>query len=326
MEQPKISIVIPAYNAANYLRESLGSVLAQTYQNLEIILVNDGSEDDTLTIARELAGKDSRIVVLDKENEGVSVGRNAGLDAARGEFILFVDADDYLEPDMVELLYRNIQAEKADVSICGASIVENGKVVKELFGTGTREVLTGDETLGRLLRAEKFNTGLWTKLFRRSCIGDTYYMPGVAIHEDKYFIFRCLLNARKVVVEDVSKYRYIRRPNSAMTSPFDSRRFDIARVSDWILEDIRSERPKLEADARYHWADNFYVLLNRMATDPAAMQKYRSEYKELCSRLAEADLQDIEQRFPRKKRILMTMMTRFPELYLWMEGLKGAGK
>lgn len=121
-----ISIIIPVYKTEQYLKRCVESVLAQTYQDLEIILVNDGSPDNSLKICYEYAEMDRRIKVVNKENGGVASARNAGIDLAAGEYIGFVDSDDYIEPDMFELLVGLINEYKADISICGCYVETSG--------------------------------------------------------------------------------------------------------------------------------------------------------------------------------------------------------
>ena len=116
---PLISVIIPVYNVENYLDDCLNSVIVQTFHNIEIILINDGSTDKTARICDEFATKDDRIRVLHKDNSGVAASRNAGVDLALGDYILFVDGDDVANREMVEVLYGNLKKYEADISICG---------------------------------------------------------------------------------------------------------------------------------------------------------------------------------------------------------------
>ena len=122
----KISVIIPVYNTSKLLRRCLDSVINQTYKNLEIILINDGSTDDSLSICKEYSQNDSRIILIDKENEGGGKARNAGLDRATGDYIAFVDSDDYIDPDMYSVLMNNLKTSEADISTCGRIVVREG--------------------------------------------------------------------------------------------------------------------------------------------------------------------------------------------------------
>lgn len=121
--EPLISVIIPAYNIENYIERCMESVCRQTYRNLEIIVVDDGSKDQTGTVIDRMAQKDSRIIPIHKMNEGVSAARNTGLDRARGEYIGFVDGDDFIEENMYEFLLKNAQKYQADISHCGYQMV-----------------------------------------------------------------------------------------------------------------------------------------------------------------------------------------------------------
>ena len=120
----KISIIIPVYNVETYIHKCIGSVLAQTYRNIEVILVDDGSPDNSGIICDEYAKKDKRVIVIHKKNGGLSDARNAGIDAATGDYIVFVDSDDYIAPDMIEKLYETQKRNNADITVCGYRWVE----------------------------------------------------------------------------------------------------------------------------------------------------------------------------------------------------------
>ncbi|MBO7095774.1 MAG: glycosyltransferase family 2 protein, partial [Lachnospiraceae bacterium] len=169
MENALISIIIPVYNAAKYLERSVGSVLKQSYRNLEIITVDDGSTDDSLELLNSFASSDSRVKVIHKENGGSSSARNAGLKAATGEYIGFIDADDYIEYDMYENLARLLDEDpKTDVSqILSCEENENGELIKA-FGDGftDEEQQTGKDFF-RALLLHRGDSSFCTKLFRR---------------------------------------------------------------------------------------------------------------------------------------------------------------
>ncbi|GMO37902.1 MAG: hypothetical protein Ta2B_17610 [Termitinemataceae bacterium] len=127
---PVISVIIPVYNVEHYLRRCLDSVLAQTFTDFECILIDDGSPDKSPAICDEYAKKDSRFVVIHQANAGVSAARNAGLDIAQGEWITFVDSDDWIEPDMLRVLYQNAVKHQSDVSVCGVQRTDGTETTK----------------------------------------------------------------------------------------------------------------------------------------------------------------------------------------------------
>ena len=121
---PKISVIVPVYNVENYLRQCLDSIIAQTFSDIEIICVNDGSEDSSRAILETYSQKDNRIKIIDKENGGLSSARNAGMKIAEGEFISFIDSDDWVNSEMLEKLYKNIMALNTDISICAVNLYD----------------------------------------------------------------------------------------------------------------------------------------------------------------------------------------------------------
>jgi len=185
MENALISIIIPVYNAAKYLERSLGSVLKQTYRNLEIITVDDGSTDDSLELLNSFAASDSRVKVIHKENGGSSSARNAGLKISTGEYIGFIDADDYIEYDMYENLARLLDEDpKADVSqILSCEENENGELIKA-FGDGftDEEQQTGRDFF-RALLLHRGDSSFCTKLFRREFF-EGFSFPEGRLNED----------------------------------------------------------------------------------------------------------------------------------------------
>lgn len=215
----KISVIIPAYNIQEYLGPTLDSVLAQTYENLEIIIVNDGSKDDTGVVADTWATKDSRIRVIHKENGGVTSARLRGVAESTGEFIGFVDGDDFIEPHMYARLKENMQAHNSDISHCGYQMVFPSRV-DYYYNTG--KLIVQDEKQGctDLLNGSFVEPALWNKLYRRDLfVGLAEWMDrSIRINEDLLMNFYLFRQAKKVVFEDICPYHYILRRGSAATS------------------------------------------------------------------------------------------------------------
>ena len=163
--KPKISVVLPIYNVKKYLETCVKAMTGQTYQNLEIILVDDGSPDGCPALCDELAKTDKRIRVLHKENGGLSDARNAGTQIATGEYITFVDSDDVVTETYVEYLYSLVEKYGCDMSLCTHTVVfEDGKKIP--YGDGTDEMLDAKECLRRMLYHDVIDTSAWAKLYR----------------------------------------------------------------------------------------------------------------------------------------------------------------
>lgn len=218
MNNIKISIVIPAYNISQYISSCLESVLNQTWDNLEIIVVDDGSTDDTLIIVESCVAKDDRIRIIKKENGGVTSARLTGVAAATGEFIGFVDGDDIIEPDMYERLLSNAVEYSADISHCGYQMVFPNRV-DYYYNTGRLVKQDKQEGLRDLLAGLYIEPGLWNKLFHKSLFQGLLYDgimdTSIKINEDllmNYYLFR---ESRGSIYEDWCPYHYLVRKGSA---------------------------------------------------------------------------------------------------------------
>ena len=214
-----ISIVIPAYNIEGYLSPTLDSILAQTYTNLEIIVVNDGSKDNTGAIADAYAAKDNRIKVVHKENGGVTSARLRGVAEARGEYIGFVDGDDFIEPQMYARLMENLQAHDADISHCGYQMVFPSRV-DYYYNTGKLVNQKGHQGCADLLDGRFVEPALVNKLYRKKLfVGlDEWMDKSIRINEDLLMNFYLFRQAENAVFEDVCPYHYVLRKGSAATS------------------------------------------------------------------------------------------------------------
>lgn len=215
-----ISVVIPAYNLESCIAATLDSVLAQTYGNLQIIVVNDGSRDATGSIIDEYARRDRRVEAIHKENGGVTGARLRGLAQARGRYIGFVDGDDYIEPNMYERLMDNLKTHQADISHCGYQMVFPNGRVDYYHNTGRLLVQKGRQGCTDILDGTVTEPGLWNKLYRRELFeGLAQWMdPSIRINEDLLMNFYLFRRAQLCVFEDICPYHYVLRRGSAATS------------------------------------------------------------------------------------------------------------
>lgn len=224
-----VSVIVPVYNAAQYLPRCVESILCQSYQNLELILVDDGSSDKSLDICQEYARSDARVKVIRKENSGVSSARNCGMDAAAGEWISFVDADDYVLPGYLESFFLHSSGMSPDVICTGIAVNQNGKK-KEMTYAVSAEKACGPNEIKKILNAmmdnnprdlTEVNTGLMGysvgKLYRRSAVGQFRFPVGIRIREDTLFNMAVLCTSSKISLIPGSDYIYVIRKSSAMS-------------------------------------------------------------------------------------------------------------
>ena len=218
-QNPLISVVVPVYNVEKYLPNCVDSLLNQTWKNLEIILVDDGSPDNSWSIMQDYARRDSRVKLLRQKNGGLSAARNAGVDAAKGEYIGFLDSDDYLAPETYELLYRAMVKYDAQIALCSFEYVdEQGNVLPCHSPITKEEVLTRDEVLDRLSGDKNwYYVTAPNRLYRRELF-DTVRFPLGKIHEDEYTAHLFYWQCERVAVVPRNLYYYVQHGNGIMGS------------------------------------------------------------------------------------------------------------
>lgn len=209
---PLVSIVVPIYNVEIYLTKCIDSIINQTYQNLEIILVNDGSTDKCFDICEEYKDTDERIKVINKENGGLSEARNYGIDIAKGEWITFVDSDDYVHPEMIESMVSLAKSKNGDIIICGHFKVFEDNL-QEIRNDGNITSYDGQEALGKILEDREINSFAWDKIYKRNLFENLRYPKG-RIFEDTAFTYKLFEKAHKVVSINKAYYYYVMRETS----------------------------------------------------------------------------------------------------------------
>ena len=235
MENQLISIIIPLYNAQGYIDHIVPCVMQQTYPNLEILLVNDGSTDDTLEKCQAYQAHDGRIRVLSQKNGGVSAARNRGLAEAKGEYISFVDADDYLKPDFIEVLYRAATAEGCDV-VC-SDYLETGSYDLAPLGSGSsprteRTIESRTDVLQDYCKnTDQYGAVVWAKLWKRTLAQSEQFNRQMHYGEDTLYVQRTLHHAKRIKLLCYRGYYYIRWDLSATKcTPLN----DYGRLTDYV--------------------------------------------------------------------------------------------
>lgn len=225
MQHELISVIIPVYNVEEYVEKCINSILDQTCNNLEIIIINDGSTDQSSNICHSLALTDSRIHVIDQENAGLSEARNAGLRIAKGAYIAFVDGDDYIDDRMYETLYNRLILDKSDLALCNIRYVdENQRCLDEKRYNLKNEVLC----------EERFWHGYygqfhipyvvsWNKLYKREIFKDIAFDKG-KIHEDEFILHKIISQCERISIIKDCHYNYVQRAGSIMSTSYNVRR------------------------------------------------------------------------------------------------------
>ncbi len=243
-DNPLISIIIPIYNVEQYIHKCLDSIIHQTYKHLEIILVDDGSPDRCPQICDEYSKKDRRIKVLHKKNGGLSDARNAGLNIAKGEFVVFVDSDDFVELDCIEKLSRPVTEDKnVDMVIAGHNVIyESGKIVVQ--NTCGNVMLDSKQALEKLLYHNGIDTCSWNKLFKKELFKD-FEFPKNFLFEDTATTYKLIDKSHKIYVSSDITYNYILRKNSITSSEFNSKKMDLITVTFEMCDYVEKKYPDL---------------------------------------------------------------------------------
>ncbi len=245
--EPLITVIVPVYKVEAYLDRCVQSMTDQTYQNLEILLVDDGSPDRSGEICDRWAEKDSRVRVIHQENQGLGAARNTGLDAARGEFACFVDSDDYVSPNFCALLLAMMD-ENTDITECGyLETQSNDADFDSDFRPPTR--YSPLEAVRENIRDEIFRQIACNKLYRREILEDLRFPVGV-INEDEFFTYQALAKAGSLVRSDTRLYAYRQRGGSIMHNPFSLNRLDGIRAKRQRLSFLEENMPQLVPQAK----------------------------------------------------------------------------
>ena len=241
-----ISAIVPIYNVRPYLEKCFDSIARQSYQNLEIILVDDGSTDGSGELCEDLSKRDGRVQVIHKRNGGLGSARNAGMDAARGELLSFVDSDDWIEPGMYETLSGIMCRENAQIIACGIKRVsETGEVSYYQDNLKERSVYTREEALLELPKNERLSNSMCNKLFRRETIQGLHINEQI-YYEDNPFTPQCIARAERIAYTAEPFYCYFERTGSISRKKFSEREFDRVTADRMRLEFYHEHFPQCE--------------------------------------------------------------------------------
>jgi glycosyltransferase involved in cell wall biosynthesis len=258
-----ISVIIPIYKVEEYLNDCVTSVINQTYTNLEIILVDDGSPDNCPQMCDDWAKKDSRIKVVHKKNGGLSDARNAGIEASAGEYIAFVDSDDYLKLDMFEKLYTAAKRADADIAACGILSCEGEK--QTAWGCNDM-VGTPEQIYALLYNDTAYPVAAWNKLYRRKC-WKTLRFPVGKTCEDAFTTYQLIHNAARIVMIPEALYCYRIRPGSIMTSSFSLKKMDEEEAWRCNYQFMEQFYPQFRKHAFDFYLQRVNILIHLMNED-----------------------------------------------------------
>ena len=275
-----ISVIVPIYNVKDYLERCVNSIINQTYRKLEIILVDDGSTDGSAEICDCFAQKDNRVIVIHKENGGAASARNCGLDIATGEFVGFVDSDDYIAYDMYEHLLKYMN-KNVDITSCGTVYIGKTNMNSVRCKAKSLCVMNRERALEELMLHRLLCFSSCDKLFRYSILKDVRYISG-KVCEDLPFIYELINKCNNVVNIGEAKYFYQYRENSVSRMPFTNKRLDYVLFTRDMYRDVCVNNPKLMKAAEYRYIINIISIINQIESS-SNKQKYINECKRLKS-------------------------------------------
>lgn len=244
MEEDKISVIIPVYNAEKFLKNCLDSLKIQTYKNLEFILIDDGSTDGSAEICKSFCLEDSRFIYVHQDNSGVSAARNKGISLASGEYIGFCDSDDWVEPDMYESLHKLITDNNVDMACCAFFVEKQGNSNKPEDDEKPIVADVQDVLLDIIFDGTRVGgVELWTKLFKREILSGIKFREDIAIGEDAVMMFDALLKCTSIAYVRLFKYHYVFNESSACNRGFKESFWTIQKSADAIYEKTKLNYP-----------------------------------------------------------------------------------
>lgn len=315
MKEEYVSVIVPIYNVEKYLKQCIESILNQTYKKLNIILVNDGSTDNSLKICEEYEKKDNRIEIVNKKNGGLSDARNAGIERACGEYIAFIDADDYVEENYIERLYESCKKNNTKISIAGI------KNFDEQTNSNLNEYSFENDDIkcGRDLLVEYYNGKsvqvivAWNKLYKKELFDNIRFNNG-RIHEDEFITYKLLYDLDRISIIKECLYNYRKTPDSIINKKFNKNRLDFLKALEERVEFFSEKKDhELYEKTLLYYAcilRNMYIQTKKYIIDSTDEQKnIINKYRKL--RLEYLKLSNIKV----AKKIKYFIFFCFPNLY-----------
>lgn len=327
-----ISVIIPVYNGEKYLTSCVENIREQTYRNLEIIIINDGSSDGTGQVCERLQKMYDNVRIITLGDEGVSAARNAGIEAAKGEFITFVDADDRLKTDTLRILYDCILTTECDVAGCQFFVWKNEddwknivvknteQPVSAAFRTYTPDLYIQEAVL-------KGNSRCWSKLYRKEALGKTRFRTELSIGEDMLFLMDMLASVRKIAEIPYQGYGYFQNPGGAIARGFTPKYMD--QITCWELaRDIiagRNAERDLYEQATALLMVGIMLTVGKLSMMPGEERRKHEKYVCIChNKIKEVmSVTGAYKKLPAGYKVKTKLFYYMPHLYLWLYHIKG---
>ncbi|WP_024344734.1 glycosyltransferase family 2 protein [Streptococcus equinus] len=281
--QKLVSIILPVYNVENYIKKCLKSIRQQSYSNFEVIIVNDGSSDNSIKYCEEICEMDSRFFIINKENGGLSDARNVGISLAKGEYLIFIDSDDFISESMVQHLVSCIEKFKSDLAICNPVHyywekryeVEGSKIFSSVSDAKITN-FTSTDALCELFYQKSFLVSAWGKIYKKELFKDIRFPKG-KLFEDSAIMYLLFEKCKKITYSDAKLYAYVHRDESITTKNFSRRDLDILEITNQIENRYKNDVKLNRAAISYKVSACFRILLN--APNTVEYKTYINECK-----------------------------------------------
>lgn len=309
---PIISIIVPVYKVEVYLGKCIESILNQTFKNFELILINDGSPDKCGHICEEYAKKDNRIRVFHKVNGGQATARNFGIDVSRGEYIGFVDSDDYIEPEMYETLYNMCINDNCDMVNCSSRIYFKSNI--KVNGNGEKIIHSKREAMRTVIEGLLYDECLWSKLIKKSILKDLR-MPVGIVYEDTAFVYKIVDRCERVGYIGIPMYNYIKREDSTMDRAEKGIITDAILVYKEMYEFVKNKYPDISDIVRLKLSNTCMAIMNNIIKKEK-FNTHINKYKQASEALNENFYNNIKSKnYHRNEKILLLANKINPILY-----------
>ncbi|WP_281526283.1 glycosyltransferase family 2 protein [Intestinibacter bartlettii] len=299
-----VSIIIPIYNVEKYLEKCIKSMINQTYRNLEIILINDGSTDESANICEKYKEQDNRIVFINKNNGGAASAKNEGLKIAKGDYITFVDSDDFVELYMIEYMVNTIKKYNSDIVQCSfTNLYKNTEKFKQ---DKIIEQKIGSKDFLELFLTKWDSNLFWNKLFKREVIENVFFKEGRCI-DDEFFTYKCVINSKSIVTSNKIVYNYRMRKSGVMKSESSQKQILKDRV-DYLYERyeiVRKIYKDLDKDFLEHLLTYYLIISKDYYVDEKLLDYMKNNLKSIKGKIITSNI-DIRV----KMQILKFMMTK----------------
>lgn len=311
MNYPLISVIVPVYNVQDYLDKCIESLVNQSYKNMEIILIDDGSSDNSPLICSEWADKDKRIKLFHQENQGVSSARNYGISEAKGEYAAFVDSDDWLDYDTLEITADTAISNNADI-VCFGFQFEYSDGKSSMIPI--KEFLSENDDVLKSYILDNVRTEVWGKLYRKDLISDIRFDAQIKYAEDYLFNYYAMKKCRKLISKNLCKYHYLQDNEASATAPFITvPRAESYKIAKKILDEQVSGTELYNA-ALWRYIVRLFALITRVCkcNDEFFMNNYFDVYR---NEIIQYKKEIMNGNFSKKQKIAVCLLDKLPAVY-----------